>query len=387
MKCRSHLQSSSSLLDSLLFGYLVNLSFKMISPVSSVLILSLTSLAAAVTPYVPANLSSLVVKDLPTTVRPYILPNLEGTKLQLGDDVFRVLVSKASSGGAFTLLGTNGQAGIQVPAHYHSLFYETFFLVKGRIRLWVEHEARELTPHDFGAVPPSQNHSYQIIDPDTQLTGFIQPGGFEDFFVNVSTAYDPAVNGPFPPDRSLDFPAQKFVSVAPDYDVQITGDAAGLAYDMINGTTDNGVWHNGNNTLPGNDSTPYYIASNYGPKYLQHKLGQVVAPRATLAETGGNFTISTIVMRQKQSNQTITPQSFPGSHALQVLEGELTLTMAGETNRLTTGDVAFVPGNTTFSYWSEVLYTKIYAAAIGGGLTTKLINESVEWNSAVFPSY
>ena len=139
--------------------------------------------------------------------------------------------------------------------------------------------------------------------------------------------------------------------------------------------------------LPGNDSTPYYIASNYGPKYLNSDLGQVITPRASLAESGGNFTISTIVMRQKQSNQTIAAQAFTEPQALQVLEGELTLTMAGETNRLTTGDVAFIPGNTTFSYWSEVLYTKLYAAAIGGGLTDSLINESNEWDYAVFPSY
>lgn len=356
------------------------------SPSSSAVLLSLTSLVAAVAPYVNTT-SALVVTEPPTDVRPYILPNLEGTKLQLGDDVFRVLVSKASSGGAFTLIGTNGKLGTQVPAHYHTKFYETFFLVKGRIRLWVEHEARELAPHDFGAVPHNQNHSYQIIDPDTQLTGFIQPGGFEEFFVNVSTAYDPSVNAPFPPDRSLDFPAAQFVEVAPSFDVQITGDAAGLSYDMVNGTTDGGIWHDGNNTLPGNGSTPYYIASNYGPTYLHSELGQVVAPRASLAETGGNFTVSTIVMRQKLSNETVQTQTFSEPQALQVLEGQLTLTMAGETNRLTTGDVAFIPGNITFSYWSEVLYTKLYAAAIGEGLATALVNESEDWGYAVFPSY
>jgi len=96
-----------------------------------------------------------------------------------------------------------------------------------------------------------------------------------------------------------------------------------------------------------------------GPKYLHQKLGQVVAPRATPAETSGNFSVSTIAMRQRPSNDTISRQTFADPQAFQVHEGQLTLTMAGETNNLITGDLAFIPGNTTFSYWSDVRFTKI----------------------------
>lgn len=104
---------------------------------------------------------SLIVPETPTFVRPYVLRNLDGTKLQLADDVFRILVSNESSGGAFTLLGTNGKQNEIVPVHYHSRFYETFFCLKGRINVWVDDEVRILGPHDFAAVPHFQNHSYQ----------------------------------------------------------------------------------------------------------------------------------------------------------------------------------------------------------------------------------
>lgn len=63
------------------------------------------------------NLTSLWVTTPPSYVRPYMLANLDGLELQLADDVFRVLVSSNASGGAFTLLGTNGQTGIQVNPH------------------------------------------------------------------------------------------------------------------------------------------------------------------------------------------------------------------------------------------------------------------------------
>lgn len=333
--------------------------------------------------------SALVVDTAPDyTGTPYILPSLYGRGLQLGDDVFRLLATKNSTAGAFTLLGTNGQSGSAVPFHYHALVYENFFCVKGRIRLWVNNEARDLTAGDFGAVPHGQNHSYQIMEPDTQLTGFIQPGGFEDFFVAVSSAYDSdsvnATGAPFPPDTPLVFPGQLFAEIASSYDVTLQP-AQAYASDMVNGTTDGGVWHDGNNTLPGNSSTPYFLANNLGPKYLHRELGQVIQPRVTLAESAGNFTISTIAMRKNAT--AVASQSFEGAQTFQVLEGKLSLEMAGEVNELIGGDVVFIPGNTTFRYWSTVRWTKFFVGAIGTGLDTTLIEGGEEWDYAVFPNY
>lgn len=124
---------------------------------------------------------SLVVSEAPDYVRPYILPNLEGEqqpsshcilplpadpysgkKVQLATDVFRMLVTNASSGGAFSLLGTNGVHGLVVPEHYHSEYYETFFCVKGALNVWVDDQVRRLTAQDFGAVKaPSIRSKFQ----------------------------------------------------------------------------------------------------------------------------------------------------------------------------------------------------------------------------------
>lgn len=268
----------------------------------------------------------------------------------------------------------------------HRTFYENFFSFKGRINLWVNNEQRQLTAHDFGAVPPSQNHSYQIIDPDAQLTGFIQPGGFEEFFVNITTPYSSASGAPYPPDQPLDFPINQFISSAPHFDVNLEP-TANLSYDMINGTSPGGVWRTGNNTLPGNSSTPYFLASNYGPKYLHRALGQVIAPRSTANETDGNFTISTIVMRKKLSNETIAEQTFDVHQTFQVLEGQLSIGIAGFIEKMSTGDVVFIPVGTPFTYWSDVKYTKIFVGTAGEGLDYKLIQEAEPWDYAVFPAY
>jgi quercetin dioxygenase-like cupin family protein len=347
---------------------------------------NLLPFAAATSASLLTNTSRLIVDIAPSSPAPYILPNLYGDALQLGDDVFRLLCTKNSTGGAFTLLGTNGQLNSAVPAHHHANVYENFFLVKGRLRLWVNSEARDFYPGDFGAVPHLQNHSYQIMEPDTQITGFIQPGGFEDFFVNVSTPYVSVTGAPFPPDQALAFPFQQFVEVASLFDVTLETTAV-LASDMVNGTTNGGIWHDGTNTLPGNSTTPYFIASGFGPMYLHRSTGQVIQPRATLAETDGNFTISTIAMRQRVANDTIACYKFTEPQTFQVLEGKLTLQMAGETNELIGGDVVFVPGNVTFSYWSTVRWTKFFVGAIGTGLDTTLLGDAESWDYAVFPNY
>lgn len=67
--------------------------------------------------------------------------------------------------------------------HIHQAHYENFFCMKGRFQLWTEkdgdQEARLLTPGDYGAVPHNTTHTFQLLDPFTELVGVIQPGGFE----------------------------------------------------------------------------------------------------------------------------------------------------------------------------------------------------------------
>lgn len=61
--------------------------------------------------------------------------------------------------------------------------------------------------------------------------------------------------------------------------------------------------------------------------------------------------------------------------------------MLGETLGLSQGDVVFIPGNTTYSYWSEVAYTKFLHIGQGGaGLDAALIKAGKSWDSPVWPT-
>jgi len=159
--------------------------------------------------------------------------------------------------------------------------------------------------------------------------------------------------------------------------------------DTINGTAPLGsVWHTGDNSLAENATTPYFVAKDYGPKYLNSAAGsyQVVQPLVTSVQSDGNFTMSTITM-SKQLNGTAPKLTAPGHAAFEVLEGQLIFNMEGETISLLDGDVVFIPGNTAFSYWSEIAYTKVlYIGAGSEGVAASLIAGGKDWESPVWPT-
>lgn len=68
----------------------------------------------------------------------------------------------------------------------HERHWENFFCVRGRTQLWVqkddgsdEQQGRLLYEGDYGAVPINTRHTFQFLEPYTELAVPIQPGGFE----------------------------------------------------------------------------------------------------------------------------------------------------------------------------------------------------------------
>jgi hypothetical protein len=150
------------------------------------LFLSSTIIASLVTASASDETPSLLVQDTPTYVRPYVIPHLVGHVVSTGPTANRFPITAASSGGAFTLLTTNGgrSTAINVPIHAHKKGYENFFCSKGALQLWLaksnaSQEVRVLEPGDMGASPPGVIHAFQTMRPDTELFGITFPGGLE----------------------------------------------------------------------------------------------------------------------------------------------------------------------------------------------------------------
>lgn len=160
--------------------------------------------------------------------------------------------------------------------------------------------------------------------------------------------------------------------------------------DTVNGTAGvNSTWHTGPNSLASDSATPFYVAKDYGPKYLNSDVGyQIIQPLVTPVQSAGNFTLSTITIDRLLSNITVPESSYPGHAAFEILEGMLSVEMEGELLQLIQGDVVFIPGNTTYKYYSTVSFTKFLHIGAGDeGLDTTMINGGVSWDYPVWPTY
>lgn len=133
------------------------------------------------------TLDDLYVENAPSSPRPYVIPHYANSHaVTIGSQLYRFTVTGPSSGHAFTLMSTNAPASgsLGVLPHIHRAHYENFFAFKGRFQLWAqkdkkEQQARLLTQGDYGSVVRNTTHTFQILDPDTEMVGVIVPGGFE----------------------------------------------------------------------------------------------------------------------------------------------------------------------------------------------------------------
>ncbi|KAF7915480.1 uncharacterized protein EAE98_011083 [Botrytis deweyae] len=345
--------------------------------------------------------SSVWVTEVPNYVRPYAIAHYDASGCQVGSQLYRFPVTGPSSGGAFSLLATNAppSTDLGVLPHIHQKHYENFFNLKGRFQLWTEKdgdsETRLLTQGDYGSVPTNTTHTFQILDPDTEMVGIISPGGFEDLFYALADSnwtlassetqppYDPllVVNGSSSPPASV-------ISSLENFDVYAQLDFVPRT-DAINGTAPlNSTWHTGANAL-GAQGSPYYVAKDFGPQYINDAAGyQIIQPFVTPVQSEDAFSLSTITLARKLSNVTIPTSSYTGHAAFEVLEGMLTVEMEGETLSLIQGDVVFIPGNTTYKYYSTVHFSKfLFIGAGAEAMDTQLIAAGASWSSPVWPAY
>lgn len=408
-------------------------------------LLGLSASATATIPYPPGRAplrrqasadttSSLWVSEVPSSPRPYAVRHYGIPGVVVGAQTYRFPVTGPSSDYAFTLISTGAPASgsLGVLPHAHLSHYENFFCLKGRFQLWTAsagdfegEEARLLTPGDYGAVPHNTTHTFQVLDPDTDMVGVIQPGGFEDLFYALASAnYTSPLQSPYdindasPYNATSSSPPAEVIAALESFDVYAQLDftpsraLVNGSYSAEKGSGDATGWHDagaaaGATELGADDKTPYFVAKDFGPKWLSDEAGfyQIVQPLVTPAQSAGNFTLATITLSQKLSNGSAMVvagngtsaaagtgasggAALTGHSAFEVLEGLLGFEVGGETIQLATGDVVFVPAGTAFQYYSVVPFTKVYYISQGSdGLDTRLMANGVSgWEYPAWPS-
>ncbi|EXM13674.1 RmlC-like jelly roll fold [Fusarium oxysporum f. sp. vasinfectum] len=358
---------------------------------------SLSAIETSAQPTRPGQ--SLYVTETPDDLRPYIIAKNHGSNIQLASQVMRIPVSANSSAGTFTILQIAGpqSATVGIWPHIHKRFYENFYVSRGRLQLWTqlntsdaEQNTRVLTQGDFGAVTHDTIHTFQMLDPDTMFTCVIQPGGFEALFLlGGPSSYDSPIGSAYLPAEVSGNRTLQPDEVLQAYDHWPMPDFA-LRHDDINGIAGSGNWHNGSNDLPTDAINPFYIAKGWGPKYLNKEGGvyKIIAPLQTETTTAGNLTMGTITMSPLQPGARPSQAVFTEHTSLVMEEGQLVVTINGETAKLIDGDVIFIPAGTRFTYYASAAVTKfLYVNPGRDGLANQLMQNSTPWNYVTYPQY
>jgi quercetin 2,3-dioxygenase len=142
---------------------------------------------------------------LPGRPEPFFLTKGEGEHAKLFTDTFSVLLSGDETQGQFGLFTATCPTGDIIPTHSHDGTHETFYIVEGSVRLFVQLAdgqkiSRLLNEGDFGFVPAGHAHAYRVEAP-TRMLG-VSSGGFERFFQHMGTLADTIDPGspPYVPD-------------------------------------------------------------------------------------------------------------------------------------------------------------------------------------------
>ncbi len=130
---------------------------------------------------------------LPGRPEPFFLASGEGEHAKLFADTFTVLLSGDETGGQFGVFTATCPTGDIIPTHSHADTHETFYVVEGKVRLFVqladgEKVSRLLNEGDFGFVSAGRPHAYRVEAP-TRMLG-VSNGGFERFFQQMGTLAD-----------------------------------------------------------------------------------------------------------------------------------------------------------------------------------------------------
>ena len=161
---------------------------------------------------------------LPGRPEAFFLKRGDGEHAKLFGDLFTVLLSGDETEGQFGIITCDCPAGDIIPTHSHAATHETFYIVDGKVRVFVEspdgqRSSRLLEPGDFGFVPAGLAHAYRVEAP-TRMLGVLS-GGFERFFQRMGTPTDTADPGqpPFIPelDRIMAAGQQHGTRFFPDF--------------------------------------------------------------------------------------------------------------------------------------------------------------------------
>ena len=100
---------------------------------------------------------------------------------------YRLLLDEGGSGGALSIIESFAPPGSGPPRHVHHEEDETFVILSGTCRMWLEGEESLAGPGATVFIGRGREHTFKVTDdaPSRHLI-ILSPGGFEGFFAEMA---------------------------------------------------------------------------------------------------------------------------------------------------------------------------------------------------------
>jgi len=266
---------------------------------------------------------------LPCASIPYVLKPGEGERRLVAGQVIRTLASEPETANHFgVVISTCPQDPRPVPLHYHVHEHDTWFCVSGNLQVWINDQSRQMRGGDFAYVKPGDIHSYQSHRECTEFFGIVLPGSWVEFFVDAGEDWDDEAY-PAPGTHPFDFGRMRAAMAKHDVNLVPEATYAPANLQPID------------RALPGEHQS-YFLESRHGPRHLLG--GHISFALATGAETNGRFSMRLIEGRK---NAAIPRHIHRRAYeVIYVLQGQLQIEFAGQTEIVTAGGMASLPSGT-----------------------------------------
>ncbi|TPG46399.1 cupin domain-containing protein [Sphingomonas glacialis] len=284
-----------------------------------------------------------------TATAPYVLRAGEGPCHLVAGQMIRTLAGTAQTAGGFGAVVCDAPLDRgPIPMHWHEREHDTWYVTRGKLQVWCGDQSRVLTPGDFAYVAPGDTHSYQSVAPRTQFFGIVAPGGWEQFFVDAGEVW--GMTGLPPADHPFDFSRM--------------GPAMGkhrimrVENPMFAEATPVGA---DDRALPG-DHASYFLDAGYGTR--RALFGHLSTAMLTGAESTGLVDMRLI---EGGRGAAMPALRHADTHMLlYVVDGTVTVTLAGVAHIVSGGDAVNIPAGTAYATQIDSGAARWVASSAGG---------------------
>ncbi|NLD64388.1 MAG: cupin domain-containing protein [Bacteroidales bacterium] len=174
--------------------------------------------AAGIVPFVSGH-SLLRNIDSETGTPVMLAPDLNNSYWYIGT-LISILLSAKDTGGAFSLLHGYEIQGLEPPPHIHTQEDESFYILDGEITYTAGGKVMKATRGSWVFLPRNIEHSFRVMTPRAEVLIHLSPGGFEEYFIEMS---DPAAELVIPPMPQGPPDVRRIVETASRYGIRFPG--------------------------------------------------------------------------------------------------------------------------------------------------------------------